>query len=66
VSRVIVSRGERVFECHPTKEGFICRACGFGKLGRRPVVGASCGQCGARIEEVIIEDRRLVSRRRSL
>lgn len=62
MTRVTVSRGDprggqRVFECLSSNEGFICRACGFGRLGFKPDVGAACPQCGARVEEVI-EDRR--------
>jgi rubrerythrin len=61
MTRVVVStgpHGDRVFECLSTSEGFICRACGFGKLGYKPDVGQLCPQCGAKVEEVIEARRR--------
>lgn len=67
MTRVTVSRGEargsgeqgqKVYECLSTQEGFICRACGFGRLGFKPDVGAACPECGARVEEVIEDNRR--------
>jgi hypothetical protein len=53
MTRVVVSRGERVYECKTTREGWICEACGFGKLGFKPRTGDYCPQCGAKVEEVI-------------